>query len=159
MNRYPLWKNLLVAAVVLFGIIYALPNLFDQDPSMEVSGSRRAEVDSMTEDRVLKALTSAGIAVKSADLFVDKMLARFGIPDSERSVLFPLVNSEEAADEFGTLPHAVQDEALDALIEAAAADGKLAEEEREYLQAVARVAGVSEDQLEARCQRALGGSE
>ncbi|MCU7811979.1 MAG: hypothetical protein KZQ77_12200, partial [Candidatus Thiodiazotropha sp. (ex Notomyrtea botanica)] len=33
MNRYPLWKNLLVAVVVLLGGLYALPNIFDQDHS------------------------------------------------------------------------------------------------------------------------------
>ncbi|OQX47605.1 MAG: preprotein translocase subunit SecD, partial [Candidatus Sedimenticola endophacoides] len=33
MNRYPLWKNLLLLAVVVIGLIYALPNLFSQDPA------------------------------------------------------------------------------------------------------------------------------
>jgi len=31
MNRYPLWKNLIVLAVLLLGIIYALPNLYGED--------------------------------------------------------------------------------------------------------------------------------
>ena len=40
MNHYPLWKNLLVVAVLLMGGLYALPNVFDQDPAMEISAQR-----------------------------------------------------------------------------------------------------------------------
>ena len=80
-NRYPLWKNLLVVVVVLVGLIYALPNVFDQDPAMEVSGTRRAQVDSITEDRIKELLDGANIAVKSQELGVDKLLMRFA--DSE----------------------------------------------------------------------------
>jgi preprotein translocase subunit SecD len=44
MNHYPLWKNLLILAVILVGLLFALPNLFPQDPSIEVTGTRDAEV-------------------------------------------------------------------------------------------------------------------
>ncbi len=81
MNRYPLWKNLLVVAVVLIGLIYALPNLFDQDPSMEISGTRRAQVDTATLDRVKQVLDKAGINIKSTESRPNKLLLRFN--DSE----------------------------------------------------------------------------
>ncbi|MCG8072666.1 MAG: hypothetical protein N0C86_11875, partial [Candidatus Thiodiazotropha taylori] len=45
MNQYPIWKNLMVLVVVLLGALYALPNLFGQDPSMEISATRDAVVD------------------------------------------------------------------------------------------------------------------
>ena len=64
MNRYPIWKNLLVVVVVLTGLLYALPNVFDQDPSMEISGTRLAQVDSVTGDRIKELLGSAGIVIK-----------------------------------------------------------------------------------------------
>ena len=48
MNRYPLWKNLLVLVVVLVGLLYALPNLYSQDPSVEISSTRDAPVDDGT---------------------------------------------------------------------------------------------------------------
>ena len=56
MNQYPLWKNLLVFIVVLLGGFFALPNLFDQDPSMEISAQRDAVIDQTTESRVQQAL-------------------------------------------------------------------------------------------------------
>ncbi|HEC15543.1 MAG TPA: protein translocase subunit SecD [Sedimenticola sp.] len=81
MNRYPLWKNLLVLAVVLVGALYALPNVFDQDPSMEVAGTRHAKLDRGTMVVALDALKAAGIPVKSQYYAGNKMLLRF--PDSE----------------------------------------------------------------------------
>ncbi len=85
MNRYPLWKNLLVAVVVLIGLFFALPNAFDQDPSIEVSGTRRAKVDTGTESKVKTALESAGIAFKAVEPGNDKLLIRFN--DSESQLL------------------------------------------------------------------------
>ncbi len=81
MNRYPLWKNLLVLVVVLLGAIYALPNVFDQDPSIEISGTRRATVDNSTEDRVREALEQAQLQIKSMESGFGKLLIRF--PNSE----------------------------------------------------------------------------
>ncbi|MCP3669727.1 MAG: protein translocase subunit SecD [Gammaproteobacteria bacterium] len=85
MNRYPLWKNLLVAVVVLIGLFFALPNAFDQDPSIEVSGTRRAEVNSGTESKVKTAMESAGIAFKAVEAGNNKLLIRFN--DSESQLL------------------------------------------------------------------------
>ena len=45
MNRYPLWKNLLVVAVIVTAIIYAMPNLFGDDPAVQVSAGRLNSVD------------------------------------------------------------------------------------------------------------------
>jgi hypothetical protein len=89
------------------------------------------------------------------DLFIDKMLAGFGIPDSERAILFPIVDRAEASEEFARLAPDVQEEALAALVEAAAADGQIVDEERSFLSAMAAVAGWSEDKLVARCDAAL----
>ncbi|HEB95811.1 MAG TPA: protein translocase subunit SecD [Sedimenticola thiotaurini] len=83
MNRYPLWKNLLVVLVMLIGILYALPNLFDQDPAMEISGTRRATVDRAVENRVLEALKQAGIEVKSLDRASNRLLLRFRDSDTQ----------------------------------------------------------------------------
>lgn len=83
MNRYPLWKNILVAVLVLFGLVYALPNVFDQDPSLEISSSRRASVDSATELTVRAALDSANIKIKSMAVGEDKLLVRFTDSESQ----------------------------------------------------------------------------
>lgn len=83
MNRYPLWKNILVVVLVLFGLVYALPNVFDQDPSLEISGSRRASVGSTTELTVRTALDSANIKIKSTAAGEDKLLVRFADSESQ----------------------------------------------------------------------------
>jgi preprotein translocase subunit SecD len=77
MNQYPLWKNLLVLFVVLLGGFFALPNLFDQDPSMEISAQRDAVVDQITESRVQQALDKVGISAKGMTQKDGKLLVRY----------------------------------------------------------------------------------
>jgi preprotein translocase subunit SecD len=67
----------MVLFVVLLGGFYALPNLFDQDPSMEISAQRDAVIDQATESRVQKALDKVGISAKSVTQKNDKLLVRF----------------------------------------------------------------------------------
>ncbi len=83
MNRYPIWKNLLVLVIVLTGAIYAAPNLFDQDPAIEVAGTRRANVDQGTVAAVQDALKTAGIEIKSLDFSGSRLLLRFHDPESQ----------------------------------------------------------------------------
>jgi uncharacterized tellurite resistance protein B-like protein len=103
----------------------------------------------------------AGIVVSDEDLspeedvFVNRMLERFGIPLSEREVIFPIIDSSEAADSMRALAPEVQKEAFQLLIEAAAADGSIAPEELSYLEAVASVVGASSDELGDRLGEAL----
>ncbi len=103
----------------------------------------------------------AGIIVSDDDLddaedaFIDKMLARFEIPAGERSSIFPIVDKSEAAAEIKSLPANVQEEALHLLVEAAAADGKVADEEREYLREVGAALGLSASGIEQRLAHAL----
>ena len=78
MNRYPLWKNLLVLGVVLTGILYALPNLFPQNPSIEVTAARGNEVTEGTVGEIKAALENAGVGFKAVELLEGgKVLARF----------------------------------------------------------------------------------
>jgi uncharacterized tellurite resistance protein B-like protein len=89
------------------------------------------------------------------DLFVDKMLAKFGIPVSERDVIFPIIDAIEAAQMMSSLPIAIRKEALDLLMDAAVADGQVVPEEKSYLVKVAAAAGVSEQELEQQLDHRL----
>ena len=40
LNRYPLWKYLLILVVLLVGLIYSLPNLYPEDPAVQISSSQ-----------------------------------------------------------------------------------------------------------------------
>ena len=103
----------------------------------------------------------AGIVVSDDELdpkeeaFIDRMLVRFGLTPDDRDLIFPIVESDEAADAIRGLPAAVHDEVMGLLVEAAAVDGTIADEERSYLQAVADVIGVSADDLSGRIEKAL----
>lgn len=90
MNRYPLWKNLLVAVVVLLGGLYALPNIFDQDPSMEVSAQRDAVIDLATQTRVETALQKSGISSKGMSINNGKLLVRFTTSEDQLKAMDPI---------------------------------------------------------------------
>ena len=74
----------MVLAVLLVGLFFALPNVFDQDPAMEVSGTRRAEVNEQTESRVREILKTARIEAKGVEPKPGKLLLRF--QDSENQL-------------------------------------------------------------------------
>jgi len=76
-NQYPLWKYLLLLFVVIFGTIYALPNLYGEDPALQISGTRNAVLDGPVQDRLMKTLDEAGIVVKSVESGPGKLLIRF----------------------------------------------------------------------------------
>ncbi len=69
LNKYPLWKNLLLLVVVIVGGIYSLPNLYPDDHAVQISGSSASiKVDILAVDRAKEALKKAGISYKSAKL-------------------------------------------------------------------------------------------
>jgi len=63
MNRYPLWKNLMIGFVLIFGLLYTLPNFFGEVPAVQVSSARSTvKVDADLEKQVLDIITNAKIA-------------------------------------------------------------------------------------------------
>ena len=69
LNKYPLWKYILILAVLAIGFIYSAPNLYPDDPAIQISGASTAlQVTQADLDRASKALADAGIAVKAATL-------------------------------------------------------------------------------------------
>lgn len=62
LNKYPLWKYLLVLSVILLGAFYAAPNLYAPDPALQVTGASSAQlIDDATLGRALKALEDKNI--------------------------------------------------------------------------------------------------
>ncbi len=62
LNRYSLWKNLMILGVVLFGFYYAAPNLYAPDPALQIGGASGSQtIDSETLQRATNALSDAGI--------------------------------------------------------------------------------------------------
>ncbi|MBK1640541.1 protein translocase subunit SecD [Chromatium okenii] len=78
MNRYPLWKNLLIVGVILVSLVLAWPNLYSQDPSIELTGARGVTVTDASRAEIQAVLETAGVPLKNIALRDgDKLLARF----------------------------------------------------------------------------------
>ncbi|MBQ0776541.1 MAG: protein translocase subunit SecD, partial [Pseudomonas sp.] len=85
LNRYPLWKYLLIVAVLVLGLIYAMPNLYPDDPAIQISGASSTQTIGQQDlDRIEAALGEADIATKGTDL-----------GDQGRSGLVRLVNRSD----------------------------------------------------------------
>lgn len=98
MNRYPLWKYLLILAIVVLALLYALPNLYGEDPAIQVSASRLVKVDSGTLGRVEKALSAASIAWRGATQ--DELGVRVRFEDTETQLRARDVVARELGDNY-----------------------------------------------------------
>jgi len=76
-NQYPLWKYLLVAAVLAVGSFYALPNIYGEDPAVQVSAARGAPVDAELEGRVNEELARVGVLPIRIERDDRRLLLRF----------------------------------------------------------------------------------
>ncbi|MDX1593053.1 MAG: protein translocase subunit SecD [Gammaproteobacteria bacterium] len=84
LNKYPLWKYLLIAAVVAVGLVYALPNLYGEDPAVQISASARGvDVDGGTLAQVSGILERAGIEPKSTRFEEGLLLVRFAETETQ----------------------------------------------------------------------------
>ena len=83
LNRFPLWKNLMVIIITLIGSLYALPNLYGEDPSVQISGTRGQEATTETLAQVNNALASLNISPKATQLENGSILVRLEKDDQQ----------------------------------------------------------------------------
>ncbi|MEY3754123.1 MAG: hypothetical protein RLY27_723 [Pseudomonadota bacterium] len=63
MNRYPLWKYLVIAVALLIGVVYSIPNLFGEVPAIQIAGSKTSsKIDLNTQEKADLALANAKIS-------------------------------------------------------------------------------------------------
>jgi preprotein translocase subunit SecD len=77
LNRFPAWKNVLVAVVVLFGLLFALPNVFGDDPAVQISLETTAALDDLVVKQVEGILLQANIQHEPAYLDEGRVMVRF----------------------------------------------------------------------------------
>ena len=78
MNRYPLWKYLLIACSILVAVVYSLPNLFGETPAVQVSTNRQAIIiNEQTQSKVDAALKQAGIQTDGIFIANNSLKVRF----------------------------------------------------------------------------------
>jgi preprotein translocase subunit SecD len=84
MNRYPLWKYLIIAFALAAGLLYTLPNFFGEAPAVQVSSIRTAvKVDAALLGRVEDILKAAGIARQGLLLDQNSIRVRFEDTDTQ----------------------------------------------------------------------------
>lgn len=76
-NRYPAWKYLLLVLVTVIGIIYALPNLYGDDPAVQISPAKSVTFTADTQTQVNKILGDANLDVKESVYENGAFLIRF----------------------------------------------------------------------------------
>lgn len=69
LNKYPIWKNLLILGALCFGLFYAAPNLYTPDPALQISGeSSSLLLDESTLKRVTRALEAESFSYRGVEL-------------------------------------------------------------------------------------------
>ena len=84
MLTYARWKYFVILVVFALSVLYALPNVFPQDPSVQVASSRGAPVDAALDARVTAVLKQAGfpnprVAIEAPN----NLLVRLDSPESQ----------------------------------------------------------------------------
>ncbi|WP_258086148.1 protein translocase subunit SecD [Xenorhabdus bovienii] len=93
LNRYPLWKYLMLIAAILIGLLYALPNLYGEDPAVQITGARGIAASEKTLDQVRNVLEKEQIKSKSIALENGAILARFNNSDVQLRAREALVSA------------------------------------------------------------------
>jgi preprotein translocase subunit SecD len=86
-NRYPLWKNLMILGVVLLGLYYAAPNLYTPDPALQIAGSSSSlDIDYRTLDQAKAALEEAGISYFGDEIQAEGKSALIRLTDRDQQL-------------------------------------------------------------------------
>ena len=85
-NSFPLWKNILVIAIFAFGTLYSLPNLFGDDPSVQVSSQKSAKIEQRQADLITSEIKTAGVTPKAFEFQDGRVLARFNNTDDQLKI-------------------------------------------------------------------------
>ncbi len=82
-NQYPAWKYLLLLVVIVLGLIYAAPNLFGDDPAVQVSPAKSVQFDASTEKTIESTLAKVDLDPKSLKYQNGQFLIRFHNADDQ----------------------------------------------------------------------------
>jgi len=83
MNQYPAWKYLLIVLVLVVGILYALPNLFGEDPALQVTSARGFAIPLDLDANIVDALVVEQIEFKDKEQQGNRLLFRFNSTEDQ----------------------------------------------------------------------------
>ena len=81
MMNYPKWKYALVLLVTLLAAFYAAPNLYPEDPAIQISANRGSVVDAAFHERVQGILESRQLPFTKLEIIDGRLMAHFGNTD------------------------------------------------------------------------------
>ncbi|MEC9248331.1 MAG: protein translocase subunit SecD, partial [Pseudomonadota bacterium] len=84
MNQYPLWRYVLLVTIIVLGVIYALPNIYPQDPSLQISDRRGQSIEELTKTSVETILAENNLTPKSVESTDKLIVVRFVDSPSRR---------------------------------------------------------------------------
>jgi preprotein translocase subunit SecD len=101
LNKYPLWKYLLVLSALLLGLFYAAPNLYAPDPALQIAGQSSAQqIDDKILRRALNALDEAGIAYFGQTIDANGRQALLRLKDADQQLVAQARVSRALGDGF-----------------------------------------------------------
>jgi len=77
MNRYPVWLNLLVLAVLVAGIVFALPNVYGSAPAVQLASKSSQPIAEERLDEIGRVLSNAGLSPEAAYIDDERVVLRF----------------------------------------------------------------------------------
>ncbi|MDF2178906.1 protein translocase subunit SecD [Aliiglaciecola sp. CAU 1673] len=86
LNKYPLWKTLMVALVIAVCALYASPNLYGEDHAVQISAGRNAQIDEPLLNQVKAELEQSGITFKSIALEGEQILVRLNDGETQLKI-------------------------------------------------------------------------
>ncbi|MEI6897590.1 MAG: protein translocase subunit SecD [Psychromonas sp.] len=95
LNKYPMWKYILLSLIVLISLLYAAPNLYGEDPAIQISATRGAQIELTTLDKVERLLQNANITPKSIAIEDGQILIRLTSSEDQ------LISRDVIADQLG----------------------------------------------------------
>ena len=83
MLEFPRWKYLVILLVLALSVIYALPNVFQSDYAVQITGNRGAVLDDVLKSRVVDQLGKAGVQPGSVAIVNDSLMVRLTDADAQ----------------------------------------------------------------------------
>lgn len=86
LNRYPLWKYLLLVAVIIGGLLYSLPTLYGEDPAVQISALKNTTLNQSTFDKVKTYLDENNLPYKGLILENNQLMIRVQDEENQNTV-------------------------------------------------------------------------
>lgn len=83
MYQFPTWRYWLVAIVMIVGTLYALPNVFGNDPALQLAREDRAPIEASGEQRVRSILDAQKVPLAASHIVDGRLVLRFGTVDQQ----------------------------------------------------------------------------